>query len=220
VLVVGGLIATRPERTGHLGAGAVLGGAAAAAWAAVLTAANMQAYGLEYAAQGPAQLVLALLAVLAAGLVIPAALRSTVYRPGLFGPGRLRSVVVGAGLAGALALLLQAVALGSAVSDSGYEYLMWPSLAAVPLAIVLPWLAARFAPSPFAAALLTGWPFAIAGPFAVFFSLVGYSGHDVTYAGYDAFYVTLVVLVGAAVAVIRNRDGFAPAVPSGEGTAT
>ena len=208
VLVVGGLLATGPETPARLGAGAVLGGAAATLWAAVLTAANMAAYGLEYAPQGWMQLVLAVLAVLAAALVIPAGLRSTAYRPGLFGPGTLRGVVVGAGLLGGVALLVQAVALGSALGgDSGYEYLLWPSFLAVALAVALPWWAARVVPSPFAAGLLAGWPLGIAGPFAVFFSLVGYSGHDVTYGGYDVFVGTLLVLVGAAVAVLRTPGG-------------
>ena len=208
VLVVGGLLATGPETPARLGAGAVLGGAAAALWAAVLTAANMAAYGLEYAPQGWMQLVLAVLAVLAAALVTPGRLRSTAYRPGLFGPGRLRAVVVGAGLLGGVALLVQAVALGSALGgDSGYEYLLWPSFLAVALAVALPWWAARVVPSPFAAGLLAGWPLGIAGPFAVFFSLVGYSGHDVPYVGYDVFLATLLVLVGAAVAVLRTPGG-------------
>lgn len=208
VLVVGGLLATGPDRLARPGAGLVLGGAAATFWAAVLTAANMAVYGLTYAPQGPADLALAALAVLAAVLVVPAGLRSATYHPGLVGPGALRSVVVGAGLAGAGLLLVEVVALASALgSDSGYEYLVWPSFLAVPLAAGLPWFAARVTPSPFAVGLLAGWPLAMAGPFAVFFALVAYSNHDLTYAGYDAFLVTLLVLAGAAVAVARNRDG-------------
>jgi hypothetical protein len=98
------------------------------------------------------------------------------------------------------------------VSGTGYEYLRWPSFAMVPLAVGVPWLGARVAPSPLAAGLVAGWAVSVSGVFAVFFSLVGYSGYDVTYAGYDVFIVTLVVLLGASVVAYRRTPFGARAV--------
>jgi hypothetical protein len=106
--------------------------------------------------------------------------------------------IVGAGFVGGLALLAGAVALSSVLGDSGFEYLRWPSFAALPFTIAVPWLAARVAPSPLAAGLLAGWVVAVAGVFAVFFGLVAYAGYDVTYGGYVVFLMTLAVLLGAA----------------------
>ena len=66
------------------------------------------------------------------------------YRGTSAWPARaLRAVIVGAGLVGGVAMLVQAALLAAAVGDSGYGYLRWPSFVAVPLTIVIPWLAAR-----------------------------------------------------------------------------
>jgi hypothetical protein len=198
VLVVGGLLATATGTAARVGAGLVVGGALAAAWGAVLTVANIAVYGLDYAPDGPVQLVIVALALAGAGLAGVPAVRSADWHPGLLGPGRPRSVMVVAGLVGGIALLVEAFALSSAMGDSGYEYLRWPSFAAVPLAIAVPWLAARVTPSPLAAGLLAGWVVAVAGVFAVFFGLAAYAGYDFVYLGYDVFALTLAVLLGAA----------------------
>jgi hypothetical protein len=198
VLLVGGILATASGAAARVGAGLVVGGALAVAWGAVLTVANVAAYGLEYAPEGPVQLVIVALALAGAGIAGVPAVRTAGWHPGLLGPGRLRSVVVGAGLVGGIALLVEAFALSSVMGGSGYEYLRWPSFAAVPLAIAVPWLAARVTPSPLAAGLLAGWAVAVAGVFAVFFGLAAYAGYDYVYGGYDVFLLTLAVLLGAA----------------------
>ena len=200
VLILGGVLATSAGTAARWGAGLVMGGAVAAAWGLSLTLANAAIYGLQYAPEWPAQLAIVVLALAGAVVAGVPALRSVPWHVGLAGPGALRAVIVGAGLVGGVAMLVQAALLAAAVGDSGYGYLRWPSFVAVPLTIVIPWLAARVTPSPLAAGLLAvGWVVAVAGVLAVFFGLVAYSGYELTYGGYDLLRaLTLAVLLGSA----------------------
>jgi Caspase domain/Effector Associated Constant Component 1 len=192
-----------------IGAGVLLGVAAAAIWGlAFHTAALAVRDGLESGFWS--EFVAHLLLLLAAGLTVAALVRAGEVRLAPRPLGRYGWLVALLGLASAAALFAHSRVLSyMGFTWSGYDYdSLAPWACAIAPALVLPAFAAVTAPRRFAIALLGGWLGGAAG-----ILLYGYlymsdqiaNGNDGANRGpLIAFGCTLIALLGAAVVVTKQ----------------
>jgi len=195
-----------------IGAGVLLGVAAAAIWGlAFHTAALAVRDGLGSGFWS--EFVAHLLLLLAAGLTVAALVRTGEVRLASRPLGRDGWLVALLGLASAAALFAHSrVLYYIGFTWSGYDYdSLVPWACAIPTALVLPAFAAVAAPRRFAIALLAGW---LGGATGILFYGYLYMSHQVA-NGNDAanrgpliaFGCTLIALLGAAVLVTKSRSG-------------
>lgn len=195
-----------------IGAGVLLGVAAAAMWGLAFHIADL-AVRDELGFGFWCEFIAHLLLLLAAGLTVAALVWAGELRLAPRSPGRFGWLMILLGLASAAALLAQRSKLSAmGFTWSGYDYdslVPW-ACAAIP-ALVVPAFAAVAAPRRFAVAALAGWLGGAAG--MLLYGLLYMNGQaangndEASLAPLIAFGCTLLALLGAAIAVTRSESG-------------